>query len=193
MSVGQLSYGAKSLVYILVGQRTSLEVGVGLLCVDPFTLGGVFVHSTAHVQLVSYYHEWNVRVICRSLEGTFPFDESLIAFPARDVVYEDAAVGAAVKSDTQGLKSFLARRVPQLQRHLGLSIVDRSPLFHEVGADCRLLRLANLFVGIAIEEGSFSDARLTNYDNFQVGTCLLTISTRHLFFQRETHCYFVKI
>lgn len=79
MLVGELCDDSECLINVLGGQRTSLEVCLRFLGVDPLGLYRQRIDPRSYVQFVSDYDEWDVRVICRSLERALPFDEPLVA------------------------------------------------------------------------------------------------------------------
>ena len=79
MLVGELCDDSECLVNVLRGQRTCLEVCLRFLGVDPLGLYRQRIDPRSYVQFVSDYDEWDVRVICRSLERALPFHEPLVA------------------------------------------------------------------------------------------------------------------
>lgn len=107
--------------------------------------------------------------MCGSLEGSLPLLKAFVGVSPRHVVDEHAAVSPAVERHAQRLKTLLPRGVPQLEGHLCFSVGKSRAFFHEVRPDGRLLRLADLFVAVAVEEGGLADARLSNKDHLEVG------------------------
>ena len=115
MLVGELCDDSECLINVLGGQRTSLEVGLRFLGVDPLGLYRQRIDPRSYVQFVSDYYEWDVRVIRSSLERIFPLYKPFVAVSPRDIVDQHAAVCTPIEGHAQRLEAFLARSVPQLQ------------------------------------------------------------------------------
>ena len=75
-----------------------------------------------------------------------PGVERFERFRAVDVVDEDAAVGAPVEGDAEGLEAFLARGVPELKCYD--AVVDGYFFGEEIGADGRFVGGGELFVDL---------------------------------------------
>ena len=181
MVIRKLRYRRERLLDILIRQRTCLKVRLSFIRVDPLWLNRVWIYARANVQLVPYDHKRYVRVISCWLKRVLPLDEAIVAVAPRNVVDEDAAVCAPVERHAQGLEALLSRRVPELEWDLSFAVGKRGPLLYEVGSNGRLLRLAYLFVAVAVQKGCLANARLTYEHHFEVGAGGLTISTRHRF------------
>ena len=83
----------------------------------------------------------------------------------RDVVHQHARVGAAVEGNTQGLKPFLARRVPNLQRHQ--FVVNHHFLRQKIRTNRRLVLVAETFVAVLIHQRRFTHAAVAQYDELE--------------------------
>ena len=117
--------------------------------------------------------------MCGSLERRLPLLKTFVWVSPRHVVDEHAAVSPAVERHAQRLEALLSGGVPQLEGHLCFSVGQGRAFFHEVRSDGRLLRLADLFVAVAVEEGGLADARLSNKDHLEVGPRRLRTSYWH--------------
>ena len=133
-----------------------------LIRIYPVALDSVGVDTRTDIQFVAYDHKRDVWVIRRALERLLPLVEAFVRVTPRDVIDQNAAVGSTVEGDAQRLEALLPGCVPQLERHLGLTVGQSSPFLHKVCADGRLLALAYLLVAVAVEEGCLADTWLAD-------------------------------
>ena len=94
-----------------------------------------------------------------------PAVEGLEGVGRRDVVGQDAAVGAAVESHAQRLEPLLAGRVPDL--HGDQSVVDHHLLGQEISPDCGFVLVGEFLVDVLVHQGGLADARVSKNDNFE--------------------------
>jgi len=89
------------------------------------------------------------------------------------IVNDNAAVSSPIECLTQALKPLLSCSIPYLKQHI-LSIIQFHTLFYEIGADCRLLvQISWAFEVKRLDQRSFSDPRITYYDDLEETAALL--------------------
>ena len=89
---------------------------------NPLLLDQILVDLGPQVSLIANDNKWDLILTSSLLECKSPLLKSLIGLPPRGVINKHTTVSSSVESHTQTLESFLASRVPKLQRYLSLVI-----------------------------------------------------------------------
>ena len=132
------------------------------------------------VDFVAQHEEWNCLWVlrhCFQEELLFPYAQIVERFRVRDIEYEYASFGAAVKCPAERLKALLAGGVPNLQRHHleFATILDLQPLRMEIRADGWLVHLRNAFTDVVLDNTCLSDCAVAQHHDFEDVVFLLQI------------------
>jgi len=168
LSESVLGDSLEGLLYVdgLLGGR--LEVGHLVLGVTPL-LSSLRAHGpVVEVHFVSEDHKG--KIVGVSGAGLYeklvpPRVERLEGVWGRDVISEDAAVGAAVKCHSKGLETLLASRVPDLHCHK--AVVNHHLFGEKIGSNGSLVLVRELLVNILVHQGGLPHPAVPQNDHLE--------------------------
>lgn len=139
-------------------------------------LGPVPRHLVVQVALVAQHDERKVVGVARAglyEELVMPRVEVLERVRVGDVKHKDAAIGASVEGDAQGLKALLTGSVPDL--HCDYAVIDDDLFRDKVSADCGFVLVGEALGHVLVHQGRLSNAAIAQNNHLQQA-----LAARHL-------------